>query len=208
MGANVLVVVVVCVLCGHNSGEKNRLLIETDSGDEEVDEEKCGPFCPRAGYQEYYDDKGHSTQVCQKDTMQDLQDDLPRCGVPSQVGTITNYVKKITEKPDEHKPFMNAFRAWLQKKAAEPSAAWTDLMNAAKEAATTVDEQKPQACNSSSETRLWSSRPLRSITKATKSTRRGSTKRCPLPPKGQSMGYWMKGIFNEHLEGHYLFQHL
>ena len=37
---------------------------------------------------------------------------------------------------------MNAFRAWLQKNAAGPSAAWTDLMDAAKEAATTVDEQK------------------------------------------------------------------
>ena len=48
----------VCVLCGHNSGEKNPLLIEDDSGDEEVDEEKLGPFWPWAGYQECYDDKG------------------------------------------------------------------------------------------------------------------------------------------------------
>ena len=56
-------------------------------------------------------------------------------------GSISNYVKKITEKPDAHKPFMNAVRAWFWKRAADPSAAWRDLLNAAKEAATTVDEQ-------------------------------------------------------------------
>ena len=57
-------------------------------------------------------------------------------------GSISNYVKKITEKPDEHKPFMNARRAWFQKRAADPSVAWKHLLNAAKEAATAVDEQQ------------------------------------------------------------------
>ena len=37
---------------------------------------------------------------------------------------------------------MNAFKVWLQKRTADPSAAWRDLLNTAKEAATTVDEQK------------------------------------------------------------------
>ena len=50
-------------------------------------------------------------------------------------------MKEITEKPDEHTPFMNAFRAWFHTRAAGPSTAWKDLLDAANEGATTVDEQ-------------------------------------------------------------------
>ena len=50
-------------------------------------------------------------------------------------------MKKVTEQPDEHTSFMNAVRACFQKRAADPSTAWKDLLNAAKEGATTVDEQ-------------------------------------------------------------------
>ena len=108
--------VMVCVLCGRNSGERNPLLTGDEWGDEEVYEEKLGPFWPWYNYKECTDDKG----------VQHKRPYRKRCRICRRIfhgaaflhnwGSISIYVKKITEKPDEHTSFMNAFRAWFQKK--------------------------------------------------------------------------------------------
>lgn len=84
-----------------------------------------------------------------------------------------------------------------------------DLMNAANDSATTVVEQKPQGCNSSPEARLRRRRRIRHITHAKKKVRAvAQHTKVSVATNGEQTVYWVKGIFHEQLDGHYIFQHL
>ena len=95
VGATVLV----CVLCGHNSGEKNPLLMADESGDEESPKmaDASGPFWPWAGYKECTDDKGVPHKMAKRKLCRICKMIFHGVAFLSQVGTMSNYVKKITE---------------------------------------------------------------------------------------------------------------
>ena len=112
------------------------------SGDEEMDEEKLGPLWPWARYKECVDDKGVPRKRPDRKLCSICKLIFSGAAYLHKRGSISNYVKKITEKPDEHTSFMTAFRAWCQQMVADPNADWEDLLIAANEAATTVGEQK------------------------------------------------------------------
>ena len=86
------------------------------------------------------------------------------------------------------------FRACSQKKAADPSAAWTDLMSASEGAATTVDEQTTPGVQPLIRNTFVEESAFKNYYKGNKDYESWFNKMVPAAIKGeQKIGYWVEG---------------
>ena len=81
-------------------------------------------------------------------------------------------------------------------------------MKAAKDAATAVDEQTTSGVQQLVRTTFVEESAFEEYYKGNKDYESWFNKKVPVAIKGaQKIGYWVKGILNDHLDGHSVFQH-